>query len=140
MLQRIIDALKSPSGFRNDWYGYATNQLSHILLGFLALGLISWLGFTLMGEFAQRWLSWLITATLFFLWELSQRSGLLWDKIEDWVFMSIYGAGSAALLFKEVEPGSPLIITEITNIPPMIAIISGHLLTGVWFRLIRGKR
>lgn len=140
MLKKIMEALKSPSDFRNDWYGYSTNQLSHILLGFLALGFVSWAGFTLTGEFAPRWLNWVITATMFLLWEISQRNAELWDRIEDWLFMAVYGAGSAALLFIEVEPGSPKIVTEITNIPPIIGIISAHLVTGIWFRLMRGRR
>lgn len=133
-VKKVIKDLSTPDNFSYNWYGYATNQISHATLGFLALSIVSFILFIILGEFAQKEVTWLIVAVLYVLWEIRSPS---WDGLEDFIFFVVYGAGSASLLFNEVNPGSPVVETSIDYVPKIVLIIATHLFVGIVARVIR---
>ena len=136
----MTNLLKSDN-FRLDWYGYATNQLSHALLGFLASCIVSYLSFIILGQFWLKEFIWLTAASIYTLIEVVQKqTGNIWDCVEDFIFFAIYGAGSGYLLFDEVTPGSPEIVTNILYTLKVVAIIGSHLLVGISLRLYNAYR
>ena len=134
ILKTILSDLSTPDNFSRNWYGYATNQISHAALGFLLTALVSYLWFCFWGEFAPREYAWAFVAAAYAAWELRKPS---WDGLEDFIFFAVYGAGSATMLFSEVTPGSPEVITEVTYIPKVLAIITMHLSVGIVARVIK---
>lgn len=137
---RIFAALRRElsisENFRNDWYGWATNQMAHILLGFIFAGVVSFCLFSVIGEFAHKEATWAIVALPYLVFETRKPS---FDAIEDWIFVCIYGAGAAIMLFDETVPGSPLITTNIKHAPIFGGIVAAHLLVGIAARIERSK-
>ena len=128
---RIFSELATPSNFSRDWYGYATNQISHTALGFIAASLVAVVLFCFLGEFAPKEFSLALTALAYGAWELRKPS---WDALEDFIFFAMYGAGSATMLFNEITPGSPIVETNALYIPKFTAIITVHLIVGILAR------
>lgn len=137
ILKTILSDLSTPDNFSRNWYGYATNQISHTALGFIAASMVAFVWFCFLGEFAPKEYSWALTASVYAAWELRKPS---WDSLEDFIFFAIYGAGSATMLFSEVSPGSPQVTTEIGYIPKFTAIIATHLMVGIVARIIKNDR
>lgn len=135
LLKSIFAELRSPSDFGQDWYGYATNQLSHFVLGFTMACLFSALHFAVFGEFMEKGALWFIIAFIYALWELGVQRWRGIDSVEDWLFYSVYGAGAAILFFNEIEPGSPVLITSMEYVMPFIALLYGHIAAGIIARI-----
>lgn len=122
--------------FKDDWYGWLTNQIGHMALGiFLAL-VISTAWFGVAGEFPQKEAAWLLIAAGYGATEIV-RGWTGWDSIEDCLFVSGYGAGGAFLVFNEVAPGSPYLIFSLGDVLPVVGLAALHLAVGVWFRRAR---
>lgn len=119
--------------FADDWYGWLTNQISHIGLG-IALSLaVSAIWFFAAGEFPHKLTAWALCLVGYSATEVIR--GWRWrDSLEDVAFVCAYGAGGALLLFSEVTPGSPLLIVSVSDILPTVAIASAHLGWGVFLR------
>lgn len=135
VIKRIFRELHKTDDFSSDWYGYATNQLSHFVLGFTAACVFSALHFWSFGEFAEKGALWFTIAFTYAIWELGVQRWRGLDSIEDWVFYSVYGAGAAILLFNETEPGSPILTTSMEYTPPFMALLYGHLAIGIVARI-----
>ena len=137
----IISELGKADNFRYDWYGYATNQMAHGLFGFLFACFVSYAGFLLYGEFCDKEAILGIVFGVYILVEFLQvNQKNIWDSIEDTIFFVFYGAGSAILLFSEVEPGSTAVKTDLTNAIYVSLIITIHLLTGIVCRAYNKTR
>jgi hypothetical protein len=135
--QKIIKDLSTPDSFRKDWYGWSTNQLAHITLGIILAALISFANFMTIGEFAYKGILFAMVAFLFAAQQGRQWLVKPWDTVEDFIFVVIYGAGTVIVMFDEVSPGSPLIVTNIINIAPICAIVATHLFVGSVIRAAR---
>lgn len=137
VIRKILSDLSTPASFRRDWYGWATNQLAHITLGVILAALLSFANFMTIGEFAYKGILFAMVAVLFAAQQGKQWTLKPWDTFEDFVFTVVYGAGTVIIMFDEVEPGSPLIQTNIINIAPICAIVATHLFVGSVIRAAR---
>lgn len=135
IFRAILAELRVPEDFGSDWYGYATNQLSHCMLGILAACLLSGLHFWTFGEFAEKGALFFVIAIGYAIWEVGVQPWRGIDTVEDWVFFTVYGAGSMILFFNETQPGSPVLTTSMEWVMPFIAIVVGHLVAGVVARI-----
>jgi hypothetical protein len=120
--------------FARDWYGYLTNQISHIGLGIvLALATcIAW--FWVFGAYPVKWAMWLAITGGYAASEVI-RGGDPWDAFEDGCFVCLYGAGGAFLVFAENQPGDTALITDIGLAVPVLGSACVHLAVGVWARV-----
>ncbi len=124
----------SQDDFADDWYGWLTNQISHIGLGvFLALA-VSALWFAAAGEFPVKWHAWGLIV-LAYGWLEAVRGGSIRDALEDIAFVCLYGAGGAFLVFTEVSPGQPHLVLSISDVLPVLGIAAAHIGGGVWRRV-----
>lgn len=127
--------LFSPDFFHNDWYGYLTNQISHISLGvFLTWGLC-FASFLVIGELPYKVAIFSSLAILYFLYELLFQGWQGLDTIEDWVFFSVYGVLGTVVSFTEVSGVIILNLTAPTIIFPILIL---HLLVGCLLRKFNG--
>jgi hypothetical protein len=132
--------LLKPDYFPNDPYGWLTNQCGHVLLGVVLYTIANASLFFIMGEFPDRFLIWSIVIACYLVWEFAiQRGGHFWDSVEDTLFTAGYGAGSLALMFKEIDAGSPYYKASIIDVLPLIALFAFHCVIGVILRL-RGAK
>jgi len=143
--KRLWDELTTATSYNDRPYDYAKNQLAHWALGILLTTVVSLILYSLLGEFAYKGILFLIMATIFFLWEffqyrVSDKVVSLWDHFEDWMFMAVYGSGSAVFLFHESAPGEPYVWINIYHAGPLAGIISTHLVTGIVARQINRKK
>lgn len=123
--------------FRTDWYGYLTNQVSHVALGTIFTWAATVFCLATIGEFPYKAHLFMALAGMYLLYELLYQGWHKWDTIEDWVFFSLYGVGGTVLTFHEFDVGSSLATFDI-NAPRFIfPIIGVHLLIGC---LIRWRR
>lgn len=89
----------TPDAFITDWYGWLTNQMSHMLLGLAITALLAWILGCLMSramemDVAMHGPALVIVAVVYFFgWEgLWQRYGAgMWDALADTAFMTIGG-------------------------------------------------
>jgi len=129
-----MTSLTKPDNFKNDWYGWITNQCGHVVLGqmlfvgFMAVALFH-------GEYASRNTVWAGIAIGYAFWEIINR-GAKWDSLEDFIFVCGYGAGIPAMLFREVTPGSSMIVGDLINVLPAVGLFAFHATAGVIFRII----
>ena len=129
----MIDWLRrnfTQDDFADDWYGYLTNQVSHVGLGlFLALFIaVTW--FILGGEMPFKWPAWFACLGTYLVIELV-RGWNGWDSAEDTLFTSGYGSGGAFLLFSEVTPGDPTLVLNLPMAGAVTAAMLTHLVWGV---------
>lgn len=119
--------------FGGDWYGWLTNQISHIGLGVALALVLSGLWFWAAGEFPVKLIAWPCLLLGYLAAEfLRGWSGL--DSVEDTVFVAGYGCGGAFLLFTEIEPGQPLLVVSVADVLPVLGVAVAHLIVGVWKR------
>ena len=137
-LKEVFSTFTTPDGFRGDWYGYVTNQVSHWALGSLAaLAICSgWYG--LSGELPYRWQIAVIVAVIYVGKELLLDGWQGLDTVEDFVFTVVYGSGGAAMVFYEVD-GLPAgeVAFSIALAAPLSAAPLAHLALGCFARLRR---
>lgn len=122
--------------FKGDWYGYACNQLSHVLLGFLFAGFVSMWTWFYRGEYLDKNALFAVCSISYLSFEFyTQRFKDLKDTLEDYVFFAIYGSGSAVYLFSEVEAGSPVLQTDLRFAGPIAVVVLTHIGLGVSKRM-----
>jgi hypothetical protein len=119
--------------FADDWYGWLTNQISHIGLGLVFAVFSCWLWMMIAGEFPVKWVAWPICVAVYLALE-AVRGWSGWDSAEDTAFTTVYGTGGAFLLFTEVSPGDPFMMVDFTNLPWVLAVPTVHLALGAYFR------
>jgi len=125
--------------FKNDWYGWITNQCGHVVLGLVLFCFLMMLSF-LSGEFASRWVVWSSIGLSYIVWEFIIQRGYKWDSVEDCIFVCGYGAGLPALVMHEVVPGSPVFHGNILHVVPVLGMFCFHATLGVTLRLIGQSR
>lgn len=126
----------TPNSFPNDWYGWLTNQVSHVFLGIFAVFVFSMVGFAIFGEFPVKTHMLAVIGFLYIaiveLWLQGWR-GL--DTIEDSVFVIGYGASGALGASAEIMPGRSAIIMELGPLLPFFYIFTAHVIAGVLWRI-----
>ena len=116
--------------FAGDWYGYLTNQVSHMALGLMMALVLSLVWFVFMGEMPIKWQAWLACLGLYLGLELV-RGWNGWDSVEDTVFTAGYGSGGAFLIFSELAPGEPFLGFNILVAAGLAFVAAVHLILGV---------
>lgn len=140
VIETIIREITTPENYRRNWYGYATNQLSHMMLGFIYCSLMSSIHWGFFHEFAHKQVLFSFVAATYAAFELGTQKWRGWDTVEDWMFFALYGGGVPVLLFDEIEVGNPALTTRIDFVIPVVGIISFHLLAGIVVRIVNEVR
>lgn len=133
--REIIAELRTPEDFRRDWYGYATNQLSHAMIGLAAAFAIcaAWNGVT--GEWPWRWQVAAMLVVIGVAWEVFAQPWRRWDSVEDIVFFAGWGGGGGLLSVKEI--GSGLVLHDPGVTTAMFVGCFLHVAIGSASRLVR---
>lgn len=131
----ILQGLIAPSDFRRDWYGYLTNQISHVGVGVLAAWLTCVMAYLIAGEYPYRehvfvliLLAYTLKEALFDKW-----SGF--DTIEDIVFVTLYGVGGTLRSFSEIQAGSSVVSFDVFSALPVLLLCIVHLTVGTISRI-----
>lgn len=119
--------------FEDDWYGWLTNQISHLALGVTTALFTSVIWYWVFNEFPFKVVIWPAITAVYVGLEVV-RGWDWWDSIEDTIFFSAYGAGGAFLVFSEVTPGSPVLTASATDVLPILGLACIHLLAGAYLR------
>jgi len=128
-----VTRIDTPDNFPTDWYGWLTNQAAHVLLGQMTFAMLM-IGSLGAGEFSHRLVVWGAVAFGYVIWEIATRSRL-WDAVEDFMFVVIYGAGLPAMMFAEILPGSGMFMGSIWSVMPVNGLFCAHAALGVTLRL-----
>lgn len=119
--------------FAGDWYGWLTNQISHMATGILAALVVSTGWYAIAGEFPLKVVAVPLIALAYVVGEVLRGwSGR--DSIEDTAFFAVYGSGGAFLVFSEVTPGSTYLLVSVSNVMPILGIVAAHLISGIYWR------
>lgn len=129
-----VTTLTEPDEFLDDWYGWLTNQISHICLGVFLAFVICAACYIAYGEMPYRLAVYGVIATGYLAFELLVQGWRGRDTIEDSVFTVGYGASAVLASFSEIRAGSPIVALDIMALLPFFAIAVLHLISGVWFR------
>lgn len=128
--------LLTPSNFLDDWYGWLTNQVSHIFLGLFLVFVFSMAGFWAFGEFPYKINMLIAIGAVYFLGvEMALQGWRGFDTIEDTIFVVGYGASGALGASIEVMPGKTTIIMDLQPLLPFFYVLTAHLIAGVSWRL-----
>lgn len=128
-------SLLTPDNFKDNWYGWVTNQWAHTLLGMILFGVIM-LVTLFFGEFANRSFVWGGIAIGYIFWELvTNRTGKWWDSVEDFIFVCVYGSGWIAFAFHEVTVGQPFFYGTALAVVPIVSLFAFHTTLGVFLRI-----
>lgn len=133
-------AIFTADDFRDDWYGYLTNQISHIGTGVVTVLLFSVGVLFVFGELPYRFAAWIIIASGYMFYEIRRQKWRGWDTIEDTVFFAGYGAGGVLYSFHEQVAGLGVVCTDVASPLPFLAAASGHLFLGTLWRYWRVAR
>lgn len=129
-----MTSLFDSDAFENDWYGWVTNQGSHIGLGVLLTFVLCAGFFLFFGEMPFKLAVLAVIATGYLAFEVGVQGWRGIDTIEDTVFVVGYGASGALVGFSEIAPGSAHLSINLMDLLPYFAVSSLHLLTGAWQR------
>lgn len=141
MWRRIIGKvwaeLTVSDSFPDDWYKWASNQGTHFTLGVAAacLGTVLWVH--VAGEFPDKLWLFVSIAAIYAAFELAFQGWKGWDTVEDWIFVSVYGAGNAVLVFTEIQPGLLAATAHLDKAALGFGMFFGHLAAGIAWRLRR---
>lgn len=128
-MQGIATIFKADN-FAGDWYGWATNQISHVFVGvFLVFWLCTCYFFT-FGEMPYKTAVLGVMLSGYLLFEIGVQGWRGLDTIEDTVFTVGYGAAGVLSGFTEVSQGSPLVAVNVIGLAPFFAMAVAHLVAG----------
>lgn len=123
----------TPENFKGDWYGWATNQLSHVLIGLFAaiLTTLAWWG--IFGEYPYRLPLAIVLMLVFVASELKQgwNGG---DAFEDLLFRG-YGVAFILGTLHEVQRFALTLEPDVGAMLTIIVVASVHLAVGAGIRL-----
>ena len=103
----LDDLFGDPSGFKGRPYAWLTNQIAHTWLGSILVLIVSSLWFYGYGEYPVKEYALAVIAAGYITFELRVHGWCGWDTVEDSLFVLLYGAAGALLIFTEVAPGDP---------------------------------
>lgn len=126
--------LFTPNFFRDDWYGYLTNQISHVSLGVFLTWALCFFCFLILDGLPYKTSIFFTLTILYFLYELLFQGWQGVDTVEDWVFFSLYGVLGTVLAFTEFSVGLGLVTLSITAPSYIFPILILHLLIGCFLR------
>jgi hypothetical protein len=133
----FMTSLFEPDDFLDDWYGWLTNQVSHIGVG-VKLAFLMCLGaFVVTGELPYRVDVFAVCLLGYVFFELYFQGWQGFDTVDDTVFVVAYGAGAPLYAFHEVSVGSLEVMGVLTDLIPFFAVATIHLACGVAFRYYR---
>lgn len=122
--------------FREDWYGFATNQISHLALGVLFAWLTAIFYHWVWGEYPDKLSLVIFLAVSYLAFELITQGWNGVDTIEDWTFFAAWGACGATTAFSEIEAGSAELSLDPSAPTPFVIAASVHLGLGSLQRLL----
>lgn len=131
---RVRTSLTEPNAFPRDWYGWVTNQISHIGVGVFLAFLICAVYFAVYKELPYRVPAYLVILSGYLAFEILAQGYRGLDSIEDTVFTVGYGASAIFAGFSEIYPGQPLAMVSVIDIAPFFVIATLHLTTGALVR------
>jgi hypothetical protein len=129
--------LLTPSSFHDDWYGWATNQMGHAMIGMAMACVLTVAYFYVAGEFPFKWHLFAVISCGYAAWELAVQKWQGWDTVEDWLFVCAYGAGGAILAVSEYHVGSLVADLDLRQAVWAFLLFAGHLAVGIALRLRR---
>lgn len=135
VMKSLIRRLFPKDNFAGNWYGWLTNQISHIALGVGIAVVVTGVCYAAAGEFPVKWAAWICAAGIYAAAE-AVRGWHGWDTVEDWIFVAAYGSGGAFMAFTELFPGSPILILRFTDLPFLLGFMAAHLAVG---SIVRGR-
>lgn len=130
----FIEELTTPSNFRGDWYGYATNQISHTFLGCMIAALICAVTFALKGDLPYKINIFLGVAFIYGVKEIVWDRWQGFDTVEDFLFVVIYGTGGTLLTFTQSQDFTTRIDFEAFKFVAVLLLFFCHLLGGITIR------
>lgn len=133
-MMREQTTILEPDDFADDWYGWLTNQVSHIGLGIFAVFFLSLACFLFVGEMPYKIAAYTVILLGYLLFEIVGQGWRGWDSMEDTAFVVAYGAGGVLSAFSEVSPGSPMVSFSLIGAAPFFFIAAAHLAAGVMYR------
>lgn len=134
MARAALTAVFTPDDMPRDWYGWMTNQSSHLVLGALLTLIASMAGLLILGEYPYRVEIAVMVLLLILTFEIGVQplNGL--DTLNDALFMA-YGAIGALLVCKEVEAGGVELFFNPTMALALAGLAVGHLIGGIVTRI-----
>jgi len=117
---------------------YLQRRLAMLAAGFMSVAFVAAAMSGIMGEFPVKWVMVLVTSAGWGAFVALVRREWSWRAIEDFVFLAVYGAIPAVVLFDEIEPGNSTLTVDLSIAAPVYVIISAHLAVGVLSRLFSG--
>ena len=129
----------TPDDFKDDWYGYLTNQISHVGLGLFLVWFVCAVSFLALGELPYKLALFFSISVLYFLYEMTFQGWRRFDTIEDTMFVAGYGAGGTVLAFSEFLVGTSLVAFDVYAPAYVILTMAIHLLVGCSVRWWRGR-
>ncbi len=132
-LTAIIRELLTPNAFRDDWYGEATNQMAHALLGAIAATILCIGWNAVSGEMPYRWVGILILIAFYAAIELAQG----WKSGDSWfdTLMWTCGVVSVFVPYEELQPGWPAVTVNV-HMGWMLGII-GFFSAALFLRVLK---
>ena len=138
-MNAVTENAMQSDNFREDWYGFATNQISHLALGVLFAWLIALFYHSIVGEYPRKLEMIAVLAAGYMAFELFSQGWNGFDTIEDWTFFSVWGAGGATAAFSEVEIGSIILSLNPAAPIPFAIAATIHLALGSLQRLLAAR-
>ena len=137
MFDKIIAELKVSENQKN-WFEYSKSHLAHMVLGAGSAGIAAYFYFLAMAEYPNK-LDLYVAILLFWAaYELiTQWRSFGWGNFEDWIFLSVWGAGVPILATSEVAIGSSNLITDLGDAWRVLTLPMAHLIVGMFVRLCR---
>lgn len=129
-----MTSLLEPDAFENDWYGWVTNQVSHIGLGVGLTFFISVVFFLMFGEMPYKVSVLSLIAAGYIAYELGVQGWQGADTVEDSVFVVGYGSSGALAAFSEMSIGSSLLSVDLIALLPFFVVAVCHVAAGALFR------
>lgn len=126
--------LFTPDDFKYDWYGYLTNQISHVGLGMFFVWLVCALSFLAIGELPFKIAVFFAMSLLYFSFEMIVQGWRGLDTLEDMAFVVMYGSGGTLLAFSELNIGSTLLVFNMYAPLIIIGLFFCHLAIGCFVR------
>lgn len=135
MIKLIWSELTKPSNFKDDWYGYLTNQFSHIGVGVFLTWITCLAAFAVAGDLPLRVHVFSFIAISYIIKELVFDKWHGTDTIEDIMFVVVYGAGGTLYSFKQIDDFSSDVVFNIYLALPSFVCAMLHLMYGTVIRI-----
>ena len=133
-MQKLAQMIEADA-FPRDWYGWITNQASHIALGVFAVFFISVAAFMIDGQFPYRDAVFLWCLAAYVSFEIITQGWHGFDTVEDTVFVVGYGVGAPLAAFQEIQAGQSGVALDVMALLPFFIVATVHLAFGVIYRI-----